>query len=117
MRKLSSPQHNPPTQHDLLSLKQLEESTRIFRVLSSPQRIRILDFLDRAGSPQRVTEIVAVCDGVQQAIVSQQLRILRDGGLVDTERDGNRIFYRIIRPEVRQYLKFLREGGFSKPGV
>jgi DNA-binding transcriptional ArsR family regulator len=94
---------------NLIPLDQLEEHARVFRLLTSPQRIRILDFLDSAGSPQRVTEIVSASEGVHQAIVSQQLRILKDGGIVDSERDGNRIFYRITSPEVRQYLKFLRE--------
>jgi DNA-binding transcriptional ArsR family regulator len=98
---------------DLIPLDRLEEHACVFRVLASPQRIRILDFLDSAGSPQRVTEIVAACGGAQQAIVSQQLRILKDGGIVDSERDGNRIFYQIISPEVRQYLAFLRESALS----
>lgn len=94
---------------NLISMAQLERSASIFRLLSHPQRFRILDFLDVAESPQRVTEIVAASQGVPQAIISQQLRILRDSGLVDSQRDGNRVLYRIISPEVRQYLTFLRE--------
>lgn len=101
----------------LISLNRLEKHANYFRILSVPLRIRILDYLDLAGTPQYVTRIVEQCDGAVQAVVSQHLGALRDAGIVGSERDGNRVFYRIIDPGIRPYLAFLREGGFSKTGV
>lgn len=89
-------------------MEQLERPIQMLRLLSRPLRVRILDFLDQAESPQRVTEIVRACKVEASAIISQQLRILKDGGLVESQRDGNQVFYRIISPEVRQYLTCLR---------
>lgn len=90
-------------------MDQLERPARIFRLLSHPQRVRILDFLDVSRCPKCVTEIVKASEGTPQAIISQQLRSLREGGLLESQRDGNQIFYRVASPEVHQYLTFLRE--------
>jgi DNA-binding transcriptional ArsR family regulator len=99
----------PPLQPNLISFNKLEQYAYFFRLLSSPVRTRILDFLDLAESPQCVTEIIAVCEGAQQCIISQQLRLLKNGGIIVSAKDGNRVFYKIVHPEVRQYLKLLRE--------
>jgi DNA-binding transcriptional ArsR family regulator len=102
---------NQRQSHDLIPFIQLDEHARLFRLLSNPQRVRILDFLDTAACPQRVTEIVKVSEGVVQAIVSQQLRILKNHGIVDSTRNGTQVFYQIISPEMRHYLTVLRESG------
>jgi hypothetical protein len=36
--------------------------------------------------------------GIRQAVISQHLMILRDAGLVATNRDGRNIFYRLAKP-------------------
>lgn len=94
--------------YKLVPMDQLEEPVRILHLLSSPWRIRILDFLDTTGKPERVTDIVAACEDLPQVMVSQQLRILREGGLVESDRRGNRVFYRIAHPRVGHYLKSVR---------
>ncbi len=38
--------------------------------------------------------------GERQAAISQHLMILRDAGLVTTNRDGHNIYYRLAKPEV-----------------
>ena len=38
--------------------------------------------------------------GCRQAYISQHLMVLREAGLVEDRRDGARIFYRVIKPEV-----------------
>jgi DNA-binding transcriptional ArsR family regulator len=93
----------------MIPLDQLEQSARIFRMLSNPLRFRILDFLDVSACPQRFIEIVKALEGVPQAIVWQQLRILKKAGLLESQRDRNCVFYRIVSPEVRRYLAFLRK--------
>lgn len=98
-----------PSERTLIPLGQLEQPARICQLLSHPQRVRILDFLDLCPCPQRFTEIVNASEGAPQAIVSQQLRTLKEGGLLESWRDGNQVFYRIVSPDVRQYLTFLRE--------
>ena len=87
-----------------LDMPSLEKTAPIIRVLSHPLRLRILDFLETANAPQRVTEIVDASEGTQQAIVSQQLKILRDNGILAAERKGNCVYYSISD---HRYLFFL----------
>ena len=77
------------------------ERTKLFHLLSLENRLRILDEL-RYGD-------ACVCHlqhrlGKPQAYVSQQLRVLKDAGVVDTERDGVFLFYRLVDPLARQLV-------------
>jgi ArsR family transcriptional regulator, virulence genes transcriptional regulator len=102
---------HPSSKLTLIPFDQLEKQTRLLHLISHPLRTRILDFLDIADSPQCVTAIVEASDGAAQPFVSQHLRNLKIGGAVDSERDRNQIFYRIIDPRVQEYLAFLRVSG------
>ena len=64
-----------------------------FRALAHPVRLQILEML-RGGE-------VCVCHmeaalGRRQAYISQQLIVLREAGLVETRKDGLKIFYRLV---------------------
>ena len=77
------------------------ERVKLFHLLSLENRLRILDEL-RYGD-------ACVCHlqhklNKSQAYVSQQLRILKDAGVVDTNRDGVNIFYRLVDPMTRRLL-------------
>ena len=96
----------------MTDIKIWEQATPTIRIFSHPLRLRIIDFLETVKSPQRVTEIVEVSEGAQQAIVSQQLRILRDSGILKAERKGNCVYYSIedhskiyFLHSIRSYLK------------
>ena len=69
----------------------------IFKALMHPARLSILDIL-RDGE-QCVCHLEAVLE-CRQAYISQHLMVLREAGLVEDRRDGARIFYRVINPEV-----------------
>lgn len=91
-----------------LDMPTLERIAPIIRVLSHPLRLRILDFLERSGNPQRVTEIVEASEGSQQAIVSQQLKILRDSGILNADRRGNCVYYSIANHKSLYFLDCIR---------
>jgi DNA-binding transcriptional ArsR family regulator len=97
-----------------LDMTALERIAPMIRVLAHPLRLRILDFLDASGGPQRVTEIVEASEGAPQAIVSQQLKILRDQGVVEGERRGNCVYYSIVNKEPLQLLACIREQNSKK---
>jgi ArsR family transcriptional regulator len=69
----------------------------LFKALSHPARVAILDIL-RNGE-QCVCHIEAHL-GYRQAYISQQLSVLREADLIQDSRDGLNIYYRIVRPEV-----------------
>jgi ArsR family transcriptional regulator len=88
----------------------LERAARIIKVLGHPLRLRILESLERGEL--NVAELQEAT-GASQALVSQQLGILRAHGVVEPRRDGPRVFYRVIEPKVARILDCIRECDLS----
>jgi len=65
---------------------------QLFRALSHPVRLRILDILARQEAC--VCHLTTIL-GQRQPYVSQQLATLREAGLVIDRRDGTLIYYRL----------------------
>jgi len=65
---------------------------QLFRALSHPVRLRILDILSHQEAC--VCHLTAIL-GKRQPYVSQQLATLREAGLVTDRRDGTLIYYRL----------------------
>lgn len=72
-----------------------------FKALTHPTRIAILELL-REG-PMSVGELGAAI-GAEGSAVSQQLAILRARGIVEAERAGTTVRYRVPDPEVYALL-------------
>lgn len=62
----------------------------LLKALASPHRVAIVDLL--AGGPHRVHQIVEAL-GLDQPLVSQHLRVLRDADLLTGERQGKEVVY------------------------
>ena len=69
----------------------------VLKVLASPRRLEILHQL--ADGPTEVGRLAAAL-GVSQPNLSQHLAVMRAAGMVDAERDGREIRYRVADPEV-----------------
>lgn len=69
----------------------LRTSSEIMRALAHPLRLRILSFIDERESAC-VTDIHAGL-GIEQSLVSQHLRVLRQAELVTTSRSGKFVYY------------------------
>ena len=69
-----------------------EAMGRLLRAVAHPLRLQIIDLLF-----ERDLNVTALCEhlGAPQAVVSQQLRILRLTGLVVPHRDGGFVRYRL----------------------
>ena len=75
----------------------------IFKALMHPTRLNILEILH--DGEQCVCHLEAVL-GNRQAYISQHLMVLREAGLVEDRRDGARIYYRVIKPEVYDLIDY-----------
>ena len=64
----------------------------LFHGLADPARVALLDAL--AAGPQRVTDLVPAV-GMAQPSVSKHLACLWDCGLVERERQGREMHYRL----------------------
>ena len=79
----------------------LENAAALFKLLSHPSRLAILQVL-RDGE-ECVCHLEAAL-GLRQAYISQQLMVLRQVGLVTDRREGWNVFYRVVKPEVYALL-------------
>ena len=69
----------------------------VLKTLASPRRLEILHAL--ASGPMEVGRL-AQRVGATQPNASQHLAVLRSAGLVDAERDGREVRYRLSDPDV-----------------
>jgi ArsR family transcriptional regulator len=85
-----------------MNIKAYQTKAEIFQMLSHPVRLQILDELrKREGC---VCHLQAVTRR-PQAYISQQLRVLRDAGLVIDVKDGQNVYYHLINETVREILE------------
>jgi ArsR family transcriptional regulator len=83
-----------------------EHLALMLKALAHPARLRIVAAL----SEGRVSVgDLALRLGLAQAIVSQQLRILRSEGLVEFERSDGYALYTLAGPRLREMLKCLEK--------
>jgi len=89
----------------LLQIKdQNKFKAKIFKALSDPVRIEILEFL-RDGE-KCVCKIVPHVDLIQP-VVSRHLKILKNCGMVASRKDGNRRLYSIANPQIFKIIDAL----------
>lgn len=72
-------------------------NAKTYKLLANEKRLEILNNIKY--EEKRVDELVKIL-GVSKANVSQHLALLRHAGIVETRRDGQNIYYRIIDPEI-----------------
>lgn len=82
-------------------MKTLENTAALFKLLSHPSRLAILQIL-RDGE-ECVCHMEAAL-GLRQAYISQQLMVLRQAGLVADRREGWNVYYRVTKPELYALL-------------
>jgi DNA-binding transcriptional ArsR family regulator len=81
----------------------LMRASELLKVAAHPQRLAILDILGR-NKRLCVSDLVDLL-GLEQAILSQHLTLMRDKGLVDFEKVGKYSFYHLAQPD---FLKIVR---------
>ena len=78
---------------------------RFFRALAHPARIRILETLVKGDrSVQELQEAL----GLEQPVVSQQLAVLRNQGIVTSAKQGLSVRYSLRDPSIEELLSVAR---------
>ena len=83
-----------------------EEQAAFFKALGDPHRLTIVAALLRAEEPVCVCDFTAELP-LNQPTVSHHLKILRDHGIVTSERRGTWVYYSLhfdLRTRVLKYL-------------
>lgn len=86
---------------ELVSMNGFKKQAELFRALSHPVRLRILDILARYEA--------CVCHlgtilARPQPYVSQQLATLREAGLVTDRREGTLIYYSLADDQLAEWI-------------
>ncbi len=87
-------------------LSAYEQQAQLFKLLTHPARLAILDIL-REGE-HCVCHMEAYL-GYRQAYLSQQVAVLREAGLIQDRRDGWNIYYRVTDPRVYSVLDIIQQ--------
>ncbi|MBK7944099.1 MAG: helix-turn-helix transcriptional regulator [Flavobacteriales bacterium] len=93
------------TLDERIGAEKLNKASELLRVAAHPQRLAILDAL---GQEKRLCnrELQALL-GIEQAILSQHLTLMRDRGLLHCEKDGKYTFWSLERPEFMKIVSCL----------
>ncbi|MBU1802965.1 MAG: metalloregulator ArsR/SmtB family transcription factor [Nocardioides sp.] len=91
--------HDRPTSMDLATAKSVATT---LHALATPSRLLILATLQNGAAS--VTELAESIE-MEQSAVSHQLRLLRNLGLVDSERSGRNIRYRLYDDHVAELIE------------
>jgi DNA-binding transcriptional ArsR family regulator len=92
----------PPAHPDAPTSAQVAAAVMAFALLADPTRVKLLWAIRDHGAD--VTTLAATA-GCSPTVASQHLSKLRFAGLVEGERDGRRVVYRIRGGHVRRLLE------------
>lgn len=84
-----------------LSAQVYEQFARIGKALSAPKRLELLDLLCQGP---RTVEVLATLSHLSVANASQHLRVLRAAKLIDAEKKGVFVEYRMADQEVSDFF-------------
>jgi DNA-binding transcriptional ArsR family regulator len=91
---------------NICAYKHIMREAEIFKALSDPVRLEILEALARKKG---CVAIIGEKVGKRQPNISQHLRVLRLAGLVEAKREGRRICYCISDVKVLELIKLAKK--------
>jgi ArsR family transcriptional regulator, arsenate/arsenite/antimonite-responsive transcriptional repressor len=98
----------PPIAQEALDAEHAVDMARMFKALGDPIRLRLLSRITSAADGE-----ICVCDltggefAVSGPTISHHLRVLREAGLIEGERRGTWVFYRLVPANLRQLAALL----------
>ena len=91
-----------PVVYPDIDRERAERLARVAKALGDPIRMQLVDVLRKHAGKVCVCELVPLFD-LSQPTVSHHLKVLRDAGLVDSERRGLWAYY-YVNPEALEEL-------------
>ena len=85
---------------------QIEMAAHAMKAIAHPLRLTILCVL---GEQEVNVQDIVDAVGTSQSNISQHLAILRDKGIVNWRKDGNRVFYKVADGRTLTLIGMMRE--------
>jgi len=98
---------------DQVGVNNIEQIARLFKILSDINRLKIISVL---GNNERSVSELINGTGLPQTLVSFHLKVLRDSEMVDTERKGPFIYYRLKNPGLIELLNAFNQFAVNREG-
>ena len=96
-----------PVAYPEIERAQAERMGRVAKALGDPIRMQLVDVLRKHAGKVCVCELVPLFD-LSQPTVSHHLKVLRDAGLVGSERQGLWAYYYVNREPLEEVSEWLR---------
>ena len=94
------------TEHlESLDMDALVHASECLKTVAHPIRLRIVELL--LNGEHTVGELAEACE-VQSHVASEHLGLMRDRGLLTSERSGRRIYYRVAEPALRGIIECIQ---------
>ena len=90
----------------LTDLDALGQAAECLRVLAHPHRLRMIQML--LSGKHTVGELAESCE-LPTAMASEHLRLMQRCGFLDSEKDGRKVFYRVVEPHLKNIMKCIEE--------
>jgi len=87
-----------------LKTADFKAQAQVFKALAHPARLLMVNELSRGE--RCVCELAALV-GFEMPTVSRHLSVLRHAGIVDDEKRGAQVFYRLVTPCVMNFFQCL----------
>ena len=84
-----------------LDIETLKKASGLLKTIAHPVRLDIVQFL---GDREHAVKEIQTATGQPQAIISQQLRVMRDRGVLTARREGTAVYYSVAHPFVLAVL-------------
>ncbi|MCS7045647.1 MAG: metalloregulator ArsR/SmtB family transcription factor [Gemmataceae bacterium] len=85
----------------LLASAALEQAAECLKILAHPHRLRIIQLL--LLGRYTVGELALAC-GIPSHMASEHLRLLQRCGFLAGEKVGNRTFYQVTEPHLKNFM-------------
>tara|TARA_R110001592_G_C13184603_1_gene751443 strand:+ start:3293 stop:3577 length:285 start_codon:yes stop_codon:yes gene_type:complete len=86
----------------MIQLEKLENASEMLKAIAHPMRIAIVDMLANDKS-LTVTEIHEALN-IEQAVASHHLSIMKNKGVLISERNGKNSYYKLKHPRLSQIV-------------
>jgi len=90
----------------LTDIKALEQAAECLRTLAHPHRLRIVQML--LQSDYTVGQLAEACE-IAPHMASEHLRKMQHCGFLDSEKDGQRRYYKVVEPHLAKLLACVEE--------
>jgi DNA-binding transcriptional ArsR family regulator len=87
---------------ETISDEMLEQAAECLKVMSHPVRLKLVNLLLQGNFP--VGELSEKCD-CSPSQTCEHLRLMKSCGFLSSERDGRRVFYKVISPRLPKLLE------------